>query len=120
MIRLALKVAVSFAAIWVAVQLVDGLDFTGDTLGWLLVALVMAGVNALIKPIAKLLSLPVILLTLGLFLLVINVLMFFIVVWLSGALDLGLTSAGAGATIIGALIVTVVAWIGEIVVPDRD
>ncbi len=120
MIRLVLKVAVYFVAIWLAVQVVDGLDFVGDTVGWLLVTLVMAAVNAIVKPVAKFLSFPVILLTLGLFLLIINVVMFFLVVSISEGLDLGLTSQSAGATIVGAIIVSVVAWVGEIVVPDGD
>jgi putative membrane protein len=118
MIRLALKIGVYIAAIWVAVQLVGGLEFTGDSLAWLFVALVMAGVNAVVKPVVKLLSFPAILLTLGLFLIAINIAMFFLVVAISGGLELGLSSDGAGATALGAIVTSIVVWIGEAVIGD--
>lgn len=56
---------------------------------------------------------PLVLLTLGLFLLVINALMFGLTIWISQQLGLGMTSTGFGATFLGALAVTVVSWVGE-------
>jgi putative membrane protein len=111
--RLIVKVLVTAAAVWVAVRLVDGLDYSGDWLGLLLIAVILAVVNALARPIVTLLSLPIVLLTLGLFLLVINALMLALTIWISDEFGLGLTSTGFGATFLGALIVTVVSWIGE-------
>jgi putative membrane protein len=52
-------------------------------------------------------------LTLGLFLLVINAIMLAVTIWISGMLGLGLTSTGFGATFIGAIVVAIVAWVGE-------
>lgn len=107
------KIAVTTLAVWVAVQLLDGLRYTGGVAGLVVIALVMALVNTFARPIVTFFSLPLVLLTLGLFLLVINALMFGLVIWISEQVGLGLTSTGFGATFIGALIVTIVSWIGE-------
>ena len=77
------------------------------------IALILAAVNAVARPIVTFFSLPIVLLTLGLFLLVINAAMFALTIWISGELDLGLSSTGFGATFLGALIVTIVSWIGD-------
>lgn len=122
MVRFLLKLGVNALAIWVAVTFVDGLNYDTEGSGWLglaILAVVLGLVNGLVKPIAKLLSLPAVLLTLGLFLLVINIAMFAIVVALSGGLDLGLTNDGGfGAIALGGLIVSVVVWVGELVLDD--
>lgn len=110
---LLLKLAVTALAVWVAVQLVDGLEFRGSWVALVAIAVILGLVNAVARPIVTFFSLPIVLLTLGLFLLVINALMFALTIWISGQLDLGLTSTGFGATFVGALIITVVSWIGE-------
>lgn len=115
---LLIKIAATALAVWIAVQLVDGLQFTGTAGALVLIAIVFALVNAVVRPIVTLLSLPVVLLTLGLFLLVVNALMFGLTIWVSGQLDLGLTSASFGATFVGALVVTVVSWLAE-AIADR-
>lgn len=115
---LLIKIATTALAVWVAVQLVDGLDFTGDAVALIAIAVILAVVNAVVRPVVSLLSLPVVLLTLGLFLLVINALMFGLTIWISGELDLGLGSTGFGATFLGALVVTIVAWVTETIL-DR-
>lgn len=112
---LIIRLALNAAGVWIAVQLVDGLDFVGGFWALLGVAVVLTIVNVLVKPILTLLSLPLVLLTLGLFLLVVNAISFAVVVWLSEQLDLGLSSTGFGATFLGALVVTLVTWIGEAV-----
>jgi putative membrane protein len=113
-----LRIAVYAVAIVVAVEVIGGLDFTGDWVRLAVVAVVLAVVNAVVKPAATLLSFPLVLGTLGLFLLVINAAMLALVVFLSERLDLGLTSTGFGATFLGALVISVVVWIGEMVLPD--
>ena len=120
MIRLVLKIAVYALAIWVAVQLIDGLHLDDPTwLGLAAIAVIFAAVNAVVKPVLKIMSLPVVLLTLGLFLLVINALMLWLTMRISDALELGLSSDGFGATFLGALVISVVVWIGE-AVTDRS
>jgi putative membrane protein len=82
-------------------------------LALLAIAVILGVVNAFARPIVTVLSLPIVLLTLGLFLLIINALMFALTIWISESLNLGLTSTGFGATLLGAIIVSVVSWIGE-------
>lgn len=107
---LVIKILINAAALWVAVAVVPGLEFNGTILALLAIALVMGVINAVVRPILAVLSLPLILVTLGLFLLVINAVMLWIVVAISGAFDLGLSSGGFGATFLGALIISLVAW----------
>lgn len=111
--RFLLRILVYAAAVWIAVVLIDGLNFEGEPLGYLGVAVVMAGVNAIIKPVVRLLSLPFIVLTLGLFLLAVNTFLFWLVIAISDQLDFGLSSEGLGDTFLGALAVSVVVWAGE-------
>lgn len=110
---LILRLAANALGVWLAVSLVDGLQFDGSWLALAGIAVIMAIVNALVGPIIKIFSLPFVILTLGLFLLVVNAILFALVIWISGEMDLGLTSTGFGATFLGALVVTIVAWAGE-------
>lgn len=113
---LVLKLVIYAAALWVAVRLIDGLELTGGALALLAIAVVFAVVNALVKPIVSFLSLPLVLLTLGLFLLVVNALMLALTIAISGALSLGLTAPGGfGAIFLGALVISVVTWVAELV-----
>lgn len=105
-----IRVLIYAAALWVAVQLVPGLDFEGSWLALLGIALVLGIINVIVKPLLTVLSLPLIVLTLGLFLLVVNAIALAIVIAISGALDLGLTTTGFGATFVGAVVVSLVAW----------
>lgn len=113
--RLALKLLVYAGALWVAVRVVDGLAFEGSWWALVGVALVFAAVNTLVKPVVKLLSLPLVLLTLGLFLLVVNALMLQLTIWLASGLGLGISTTGFGATFLGAILVSLVVWAGETV-----
>ena len=78
-------------------------------------ALVLGLVNALIKPILVILTLPVTILTLGLFLLVINALLF----WAVASLLPGFHVGGFGSAFIGALLYSVITWLLSMLIPDR-
>lgn len=107
------------ASLWVAVWVVNGFEFSGEWWQFLIVAAIMGLANAVVKPILKLFSLPLILLTLGLFLLVVNALVLSLVVWLSGVFELGLTSEGFfWETFLAAIVVAIVGWIIGAVLPD--
>ena len=83
--------AIAFAAMtW----LLPNIDYTGDIPQLLLLALVAGVVNGLVKPIVKLLSLPVRVATLGLFSFVINAGMLLLIAWLSGQFDIPFSIAG--------------------------
>lgn len=109
------------ASVWVAVWLIDGFEFSGELWQFLIVAAIVGLANAIVKPILKLLSLPIIVLTLGLFLIVVNALVLQFSVWLSGpdVLDLGLTSDGFfWTTFLASIVVSVVGWIIGAILPD--
>ncbi len=78
-------------------------------------ALVLGLVNAVIKPILVLLTLPVTILTLGLFLLVINALLF----WAVASLLPGFNVGGFGAAFVGALLYSVITWLLSMLIPDK-
>jgi putative membrane protein len=105
-----LRIVIYAAALWVAVALIGGLTFDGEVLALLAIALVLGVVNVVVKPILTVLSLPLVLLTLGFFLLVVNAISLAIVIAISGALDLGLASDGFGSTFLGAIVISLVAW----------
>ncbi|MDX1468909.1 MAG: phage holin family protein [Acidimicrobiia bacterium] len=109
---LIIKIAITGAAVWVAQAIVPGLDFDGSIWAFLGVALIFIVVNAIVKPILNIFSIPFILLTFGLFLLVTNAIVLQLVIWLSGTLDLGFTSEGFfWSTFLGALVISVVRFI---------
>lgn len=118
--KFVLKLAVTAAAIWVAVWIVPGLDFHGGFWAFLAVSLILLAANAVAKPILNILSFPLILLTLGLFLLITNALVLQITVWLSGdVFDLGLTSTGFfWATFLGAVVISIVRWSADAILDD--
>jgi putative membrane protein len=107
-----LRIVINAAAVWVAVAIVPGLSLEEGSPVWalLVIALLLGVVNVVVKPILTVLSLPLVLLTLGFFLLVVNAIALAIVIAISGALDLGLTSDGFGATFLGAIVISLVAW----------
>jgi putative membrane protein len=76
----------------------------------LCVAIVFGVVNTVVKPIVTLLSIPAILLTLGVFLLVVNALMLWLTGWLSTTLGLGFHVQGVGPAFLGAIVVSLVSW----------
>ncbi|MFI2232147.1 phage holin family protein [Nocardia testacea] len=115
--------AIWLAALWVGdIELVSPPDQgNGAKIVVLLaVAAVFTVVNAFVKPLVKLLSLPLVILTLGLFLLVINALMLLLTAWITEVTDYGLRIDGFWAAFPGAIIVTIVNWAIGILIPDND
>jgi putative membrane protein len=108
------------ASLWVAVLLIDGFEFEGEWWQFLIAAAIVGLANAIVKPILRLFSLPLILLTLGLFLIVVNALVLQFAVWLSGVFDLGLTSEGFfWETFLASIVVSIVGWIIGAILPDE-
>jgi putative membrane protein len=106
-----ISLLVTGAALWVATAIVSGFDFSGSIWIFFGLTIVLWAVNGVVKPIINLFSLPIVVLTLGLFLLITNALALQIVVWLSAPerMDLHLTSTGFfWATFLGALTISVV------------
>jgi putative membrane protein len=105
-----LRAALSALGLWVATHLVEGLRINGpETL--VLAALLLGVCNALVRPILILLTLPATLLSLGLFLLVINAAVLALVAWMLP----GFTIDGFWSALFGALVVGLTGWIGSLV-----
>ena len=105
------------AALWIAAYLLPGLDFRGSLTDLLLVAAVFGVVNSLLRPILTVLTCPLIVLTLGLFTLVINALMLLVTGWLSARWDLGFTVEGFWAAFLGGLVVGFVSLLLSLALP---
>ena len=123
---IAIKIFVNGVALWVAALLLDGIYFGAPSdaqskhLGTiLLVAVIFGLVNALIKPVMTFFSLPVIVLTLGLFVLVVNAAMLELTSWLAGQLNLDFTvDHFFWDALFGSIIITFVSMILNRVLPD--
>jgi putative membrane protein len=114
-----LRLLITAAALWVAVQIIPGIDFTGSTVQLLGVALVFGAVNAVIRPILLLLSCPCVLITLGLFIFVVNAAMLWLTSVLSRAFNWGFTVSGFWAALFGGLVVGIVSTALNILLGDR-
>jgi putative membrane protein len=111
MVGFLLRAAITALALWVASQLLDGMQFASN--GKLLLAAVLLGVvNAIVRPIAFILTLPITVVTLGLFLLVLNAAMIGLVAWIVP----GFTIAGFWTAVGGAIIVGLVSWAATTVI----
>ena len=111
-------VVVNALALAAAAGLLPGITLTGATQGdrvvtLVLVALVFGVVNAVVRPVVKLLSLPFIILTLGLLIFVINAFMLLLTSWLSQQLGLGFHVDGFVTAVLGAVIVALATWVLE-------
>ena len=102
------RLLVNAAALWVATAIVPGVTSSGGPLPLLGVALVFGVINATLRPLAKILTFPLIILTLGIFALVINGLMLWLTSSLSSALGFGFHVSGFWAAFWGALVVSLV------------
>jgi putative membrane protein len=112
------RLLVNAAALWIATQIVPGVTYTGDLAPLLVVALVFGVVNATIRPALKILTFPIILLTLGIFALVVNGLMLWLTSSLSSALGLGFHVDGFWSAFWGALVVSIVSTILSMMMRD--
>ena len=108
MTYLVLRIMINALAIAVAVKVVDGIVFAGEWWKMILLGAVFGIVNSFIKPLVTFFTLPLIILSLGLFTLIVNTLMLLVTVSLSEPLRLGLQIQGFWAAFKGALIISIV------------
>ena len=121
--RFLIWVVVNALALAAAAWLIEGIRVEGSSteeqaITLIVVALIFGVVNAVVEPIVKLLSLPFIILTLGLFLIVINAAMLLLTSWISGELGRRFEVEGFWTAVLGAIVITVSTWILEAVLPD--
>ena len=118
--RIVIWLTTNAVALAVAAWLLDGIWFSGPSHGQaelehkilplLLVAVILGVVTSFVKPIVTILSIPFIILTIGLFLVVINALMLMLTAWLAGKLGIGFHVDGFWTAVAGAIIITIVTW----------
>jgi putative membrane protein len=108
-----LRIVVNTLAIVVAAKLVPGIEVDG-VLAALAAGLLLGVVNAVVRPVLLVLTFPITLVTLGLFLLVLNGLCF----WLVAAVVKGFSVSGFWSAVLGALVVSVVSWVVTVLVSD--
>lgn len=113
-----LKLLVNGAALYAATRLVDGISFTGNPMGLAAVALTFALVNTIVKPIVTFFSFPFIIITLGLFTLVINSVMLILTARLSERLGFGFDVRGFEAAFWGAIVVSLVSMVLNALIDD--
>ena len=107
--RLLARFLVVAAAVWIVSATVQGVSVRQGVGSYLLIAAIFALVNVFVKPVLKLLSFPLLLLTLGLFLVVINAALFGLTALLTDRLSVD----GFGPAVIAALIISAVTWTGD-------
>lgn len=112
---LALRVIATAVGLWAAAELVEGIRMDPErSVAYLvLVALIVGILNATVRPVLALLSLPLVVATLGLFLLIVNAATLAIAFAISARFDLGLTSDGFVPTMLAAIVVSVVGWLAN-------
>ncbi|MEU8222281.1 phage holin family protein [Kribbella sp. NPDC048915] len=122
--NLIIRLLANAVALAVASWLVSGITLEGATTGkrvltLLIVAAIFGLVNAIVKPVVKLVSLPFLILTLGLLTFVINACMLLLTSWITGKLDVQFHVDGFWAALLGALIISVVGMILNAVLPEK-
>jgi putative membrane protein len=125
MMNFLVKTLANAGALAVAVWLIDKISLDGGSTGkkagtLILVAVIFGLVNLLVKPVVKLLTLPLFILTLGLITLVVNALMLMLTSWIAGKLDLSFHVDGFWTAVLGALVISVVSWALNLLLPDKD
>jgi putative membrane protein len=122
-LSLIIRLVVNAIALWIATLIVSGIEIeeasTEDQiLTLIVVAAIFAAVNIVVRPVVKLLSLPLYVITLGLFTFVVNALMLMLTSWLAGLLNVPFHVDGFWPAVLGGLVVAFVSWLLNLVLPD--
>jgi putative membrane protein len=119
MTKFFIRWAINAVALYVAVLIVPGIDFFGKWTGVLWLALIIGLLNALVRPLLKFLTCPLIILTLGLFTIVINTLILMLTSSIGQAFNLGLTVDGFWPALLGSLVISIVSVIMSIILHNE-
>jgi putative membrane protein len=107
--RLIARLLVIAAAVWIVAAVVPGVHVQDGITSYLIIAVIFAIVNVLVRPVLLLFSLPFLVITLGLFLLVVNAAL----LGITAALTSRLSIDGFGSAVVAALLITMVTWAGD-------
>jgi len=114
------RTLINAAALWVATRIVPGVTYTGDLLPFLGVAILFGVINAFIRPVAKFVTFPFIIVTLGIFALVVNGLMLWLTSSIAERLGLAFAVRGFWPAFWGALVVSLVSTVLSLLVTDSS
>ncbi len=123
MLSLITRLVVNAIALWIATVIVSGVEIEQastqeQVVTLLVVAAIFAAVNIVVRPVVKLLSLPLYVLTLGLFTFVVNALMRLLTSWLAGLFNVPFHVDGFWSAVLGGLVVAIVSWLLNLLLPD--
>jgi putative membrane protein len=123
-VRLIVRLVAGAVALAVAAWLIEGIWIGPGTTSenaftLLVVALIFGLVNMFVRPIARLISIPLLILTLGLFTFVVNALMLMLTEWIANQFDLAFHVDGFWSALLGALVISVVTFIINVILPDK-
>lgn len=111
---------VTAIAVGVAVWIVPGIEVIGGTEAWVAIAifgLILALINISVKPIMQVLSLPITVITLGIFYLIVNTLMLYVAAWLAnGIFQVGFVIATFGSAFVASIVISIVSGIMNAIV----
>jgi putative membrane protein len=119
MTKFILRWVINAIALFLAVYLVPGVNLQGGWVSVLWLALIFGLINAFLRPLLKLLTCPLIVLTLGLFTLLINTFLFWLTSQVGQAFGIGFTIDGFWPAFLGGLVVTVVSVIMSLILKDE-
>jgi putative membrane protein len=119
MTKFIIRWAINAAALYAAIWLVPGIQLRGDWTGVLWLALISGLLNALVRPLLKFLTCPLIILTLGLFTIVINTVMLLLTSRVGQAFGIGLSVDGFWTAVLGSLVISVVSIIMSVIFRDE-
>ena len=112
--RFLLRLLLNGVAVFLAAQLIPGIGIASPGAA-LAAGIVLGLVNAIIRPLLILLTLPVTLVTLGLFIFVVNAICLALAAWFVP----GFTIAGFGSALIGALVISIISWLLSALLIDK-
>jgi len=120
---LVIRLIVNAIALWVATLIVSGVELEGGStqdrvITLLVVAVIFAVVNVVVRPIVNILSLPLYVLTLGLFTFVVNALMLLLTSWIADQFDVPFNVDGFWSAVLGGLVISFVSWLLNLLLPD--
>jgi putative membrane protein len=115
-----MRILITAIALWAATRLVSGITYHGNWLGLAGVALVFGILNSFVRPILNFLAFPLVIVTLGLFIFVLNALMLMLTSGLSSKLGIDFHVGGFWPAFWGAIVVGIVSFLLSIFLPDGE
>ncbi len=119
MTKFLIRWAINAIALYVAVQIVPGIQFSGVWTGILWLALIFGLLNALVRPLLKFLTCPLIILTLGLFSILINTALLLLTSTIAQSFGIGFTVDGFWQAVLGSLVISFVSVVMSLILRDE-